>query len=211
MASPLAYTHYGSDTTTINNTYGTLDARARVGHVNRNIQIVPGPDAGWGYSVIVYGYQDGNTVNGTLRRGSVQLNGVQFQDGGQSDTLNAPLVFLNNPNSISTSVVTATSFINCKARCIFVKNSRNISIDNNVLYNAWVMGIEALTSNDINITSNIIIGVYDRPTLPPGSELVACLSTYQYISPTTRKILVKDNYCLGSSQHGFAFPFVACG
>ena len=78
MASPLAYTHYGSDTTTINNTYGTLDARARVGHVNRNIQIVSGPDEGWGYSVIVYGYQDGNTTNGTLRRGSVQLNGVQF-------------------------------------------------------------------------------------------------------------------------------------
>lgn len=160
MAAPLAYTHYGSASITVNSTYGTLDARTNVGHINRNIQIVPGPDAGWGYSVIVYGFLDGDNVTGVLRRGSVQLNGVQFQDGGQLDSLNAPLVFLNNPNNISTSLVTATSFVNCKAHCIYVQNAKNITIDTNVFYNAWVMGIEALSANNINITNNLIIGVY---------------------------------------------------
>ena len=50
--------------------------------MNRNIKIVPGPDAGWGYSVTVYGFRDGG-ANGVVRIGNVQLKGVQFQDGGQ--------------------------------------------------------------------------------------------------------------------------------
>jgi hypothetical protein len=106
--------------------------------VNRNIQIVPGPDAGWGYSVIVYGYKDGDNVT---RNGSAQLVGVQFQDGGQLDSLNAPLVFYNDRNNVSRSLVTNSSFINCKAKCIYINTARNITLDRNVLYKAWVSGI----------------------------------------------------------------------
>lgn len=79
ITAPLNYTHYGASSLTINNHYGRLDTRTRVGHVNRNIKIVPGPDAGWGFTVTVYGFQDGDIT----RIGSVQLSGVQFQDGGQ--------------------------------------------------------------------------------------------------------------------------------
>ena len=59
LNSTLSYTHYGANSVTINNHYGTLDARTRVGHVSRNVQIVPGPDSGWGYTVIIYGFLDG--------------------------------------------------------------------------------------------------------------------------------------------------------
>jgi hypothetical protein len=52
----LKYDHYGDASVTINNNYGTLDTRASVGHITRNIKIVSGPDAGWGYSLIVYQY-----------------------------------------------------------------------------------------------------------------------------------------------------------
>lgn len=79
LTTPLAYTHYGSGSITIDNNYGKLDTRTRVGHVNRNIKIVPGTDAGWGFTVVVYGFQDGQIY----RVGNVQLSGVQFQDGGQ--------------------------------------------------------------------------------------------------------------------------------
>ena len=82
MVAPLTYTHYGSGSLTVNNNYGKIDTRTRVGHVNRNIKIVPGPDAGWEYSVTVYGFRDGG-ANGVVRIGNVQLKGVQFQDGGQ--------------------------------------------------------------------------------------------------------------------------------
>lgn len=59
--------------------------------MNRNIKIVPGPDVGWGFTVIIYGFTDGSI----LRVGSAQLSGVQFSEGGQLDTLNAPLTFIN--------------------------------------------------------------------------------------------------------------------
>ncbi len=138
ITAPLIYTHYGASSTTINNNYGKLDTRARVGHVNRNIKIVPGPDAGWGFSLTVYGFMDKANV---LRIGNVQLSGVQFQDGGQLETLNSPLVFLNLLGN-TTSSVTKTSFVNCKANCIYVKNAQFITISNNVLYNAYVFGAQ---------------------------------------------------------------------
>jgi len=133
----LQYTHYGSSSLTISNNFGTLDARARVGHINRNIKIVPGPDAGWGFTVIVYGFMDGNIS----RIGSAQINGVQFSDGGQMDTLNAPLTFLNALKGNFTSTVADSTFVNCKADCIYIQTSQNITVDSNVFYNVWVIAV----------------------------------------------------------------------
>ena len=73
LDSPLAYTHYGSSSNTISNHYGKLDTRARVGHINRNVKIVPGPDSGWGYSVTIYGYRD---TNDNLWIGNAEVSGV---------------------------------------------------------------------------------------------------------------------------------------
>lgn len=68
----LNFTHYGDTAVTINNAFGTLDTRAAVGYLSRNVKITSGADAGWGYQVIVSGYND----NGTIRSGSVLLRGV---------------------------------------------------------------------------------------------------------------------------------------
>lgn len=57
---------------TINNNIGTLDTRASVGHVTRNIKILSGPDNGWGYSVVVYQMWDGK-IN---RPGQATFSGV---------------------------------------------------------------------------------------------------------------------------------------
>ena len=99
------------------------------------------------------------------RIGSVQLSGVQFQDGGQLETLNSPLVFLNLLGN-TTSSVTSTSFVNCKANCIYVKNAQFITISNNVLYNAWVFGAQLSQIKSVTFANNVIIGVYEKPTLP---------------------------------------------
>jgi hypothetical protein len=68
----LLYKHYGHIGATVTNAAGTLDTRAGVGHLTRNIKIVAGPDSGWGYQLLVYGYVD----NTTLRSGSIILKGV---------------------------------------------------------------------------------------------------------------------------------------
>jgi len=132
-----------------------------VGHITRNIKITPGPDLGWGFSLTVYGYMDQANVT---RIGSVQLSGVQLQDGGQLDTLNSPLVFLNLLGNRS-SLVTATSFVNCRANCIYVKNAQLVTLDNNVLYNAWVFGAQFSQIALVSFTNNLIIGVSEKSSL----------------------------------------------
>ena len=117
LTNPLQYTHYGAPTVTIDNQFGRLDTRTRVGHVSRNVKIVPGPDADWGFTTIVYGYNDG----GVLRIGNVFLDGVQFANGGQLDSRNAPLKFLNTWNTAFPSSITTSSFLNCKANCILIE------------------------------------------------------------------------------------------
>ena len=123
LDSALQYTHYGGSSANLNTEYGTLDQRARVGHLTRNIKIVPGPDADWGFTVYVYGYRDGNIT----RIGRVNLDSVLFENGGQLDTLNAPLTFMNVPSGES-STVTKNAFVNCKANCIYMQNVNGTNI-----------------------------------------------------------------------------------
>ncbi len=78
----LAYTHFGDPSITISNSFGTLDTRASVGHVTRNIKFVSGADSGWGYSVIVYQMWE-DIVS---RAGQATFSGVEFTLGGQYDT-----------------------------------------------------------------------------------------------------------------------------
>lgn len=69
----LKYTHYGAGSATISNSIGTLDTRAGVAHLTRNIKFVTGADSGWGYQVIVNGFLD---QNDNLLTGSAILSGV---------------------------------------------------------------------------------------------------------------------------------------
>jgi len=201
----LSYTHYGASGITISVAAGSLDARTRVGHVNRNIKFLSGTDSNYGYTVMVYGYMDGK--NHLL--GAANLNGVEFVNGGQLDSLNAPLMFQNVNTNVST--ITSSSFLNCQANCIYALNAKNITITNNVLYQAWVFGLEVSQIKSFKFNNNLIIGVTERPTLSPGGELVACISAIEYANPYTDYISIQNNYCQGSQAHGYAFSHNLCG
>jgi len=95
ISPSLQFNHYGSSGPLTAGSYGTIDVNTHVGHLNRNIKIIPGPDVGWGVNVLVYGYTDHDDVR---RDGYVQLSGVQIQDGGQYDTTASALQFLNVQN-----------------------------------------------------------------------------------------------------------------
>ena len=99
--------------------------------------------------------------------------------------------------------------MNCKASCVYIKNSRNITFTNNVLYNAYVFGVQVTQVQSLTFTNNLIVGVSDKPTLAAGSELVACLYVAEEITNTSMTTIT-DNYCMGSTQHGFAVPFTTC-
>jgi hypothetical protein len=206
ISPPLQFNHYGSSGPLTTATYGEIDLNTHVAHLNRNIKIIPGPDVGWGVNVLIYGYTD---QDGVRRDGYAALSGVQFQDGGQYDTTASALQFLNVQNLNYTSLVEKTSFVNCKAWCINVDTVRNVTINNNVFFNAWVFGIRAFTMVNFEFTNNLLIGVTARPSIPFPGELIACYATYDYVDPADH-VKVNNNLCLGSQGHGFAVPHIKC-
>lgn len=203
--TPLQYNHYGSSAP-ISTPQGAIDVNTRVGHLNRNIKIVPGPDYGWGVNVLVYGFDDGD-----IRRvGSVKLVGIELVNGGQYDTSAAALQFLNVIGGNYSSLVEGTSFVNCRDWCVSINNVMNVTFDNNVFYNGRVFGAQAISFTNFQFTNNLFIGIIGRPTMAVGSELVACFATYEYVNPATANVQIKNNFCLGSQGHGFAFPHIKC-
>lgn len=203
----MQYTHFGDNSVTVTSVHGNLDTRATVGHINRNIKITAGADSGWGFSVIVYGY----TGNDTVRRvGTAKLVGVQFENGGQLDSTNSPIVFKNVIGGNYTSLVKSSSFYNCRSFCINVDTSNNVTITNNVLYNAWVFGAQAKSMKSFTFTNNAIIGVTARPTIESNMELIACFSSLFYVDAVNDDVQVTDNVCQGSVGHGWALPHIGC-
>jgi hypothetical protein len=135
FAPALQYTHYGAPSVTISNSYGTLDTRASVGHVTRNIKIISGPDAGWGYSLVIYSmYEEPGTI---YRAGQATLNSVEFTLGGQYDTPAASLVLSNNGDTTrGQTIITRSSFSFCRSYCIAANSHNNNLISYNVFYEA---------------------------------------------------------------------------
>jgi hypothetical protein len=92
----LKFNHFGDLTPTIVRSFGTMDMRAGVGHLTRNIKIKAGPDSGWGFTVIQFGYlrqEDDGTSN--IVTGKMTLSGVEFIQGGQYDTMEGALQVVN--------------------------------------------------------------------------------------------------------------------
>lgn len=155
----LNFTHYGDTGVTISNSYGTLDTRAAVGHLSRNIKIFSGADQAWGYQIIVNGYID----NVTLRSGSVIFKGVEFINGGQYDTENTALKLINTVGTDDIQI-SESSFYNCLSYCLDVNNINNAIIKNNVFFNARVHHVRANKLNSFTFTNNLMIAAVKRPT-----------------------------------------------
>jgi hypothetical protein len=206
LDSALAYNHYGASGVTINNNYGKLDTRTRVGHLTRNIKVVPGPDAGWGYTIHVYGFLDGEIP----RIGAAKVSGVEFYKGGQYDSMKYGMVFLNSLNGNYTSELTDNSFHDCQGGCLYIKNSQNITFTNNIFYKGYQYLVQTNTIKTVAFNSNLMIGVMEKYTIPSGYELVACIFVETSVL-SSEGVSIKNNDCIGSPRHGFAVPFQACG
>lgn len=88
--------------------------------------------------------------------------------------------------------------MNCKAFCVNINNAEKIIMTNNVFYNGWVFGVQAVDMKSFTFSNNLMIGIVERPSMRLGSELVACFGTYNYIDPVADKVFITNNYCLGS-------------
>ncbi len=169
----MKFEHYGASAP-ITNSYGVLDTRAGVGLLTRNIKITKGPDAnGWGCRVLAYSYPDFNPENPALqltnRTGAIIFDGVEVNACGQYDTSYAGVRFErlgNNQNNWDKpNIITRSSFRNSNGIAMWVANTTNIKIDNNVFHSAKKFLIYAEFVNNYTVTNNLLIGARSRPEL----------------------------------------------
>lgn len=210
--TPLVYEHYGAGAPIINK-YGVLDTRAGVGLLSRNIKITKGPDAnGWGCRVLAYSYSEFNPENpaaGVVNRtGSIIFDGVEVDSCGQYDTAYAGVRFeklgnfennWNKPN-----LITRSSFRNSNGMGMWVANTTNIKIDNNVFHIGKKFLLYAEFVNNYTVTNNLLIGARARSELQAILVLtmmvddVSCYEQYTAINYDTDNVTVTNNLAQGS-------------
>jgi hypothetical protein len=158
----LKYSHFGDAAPTIVRTYGTMDMRAGVGHLTRNIKITAGDDAGWGFHVTQFGYTETKGDDKLIWTGNMTLVGVEFVNGGQYDTEVAALEIVNIRRYTEHTLVTKSSFHDCQDFCLRIDNAYNLEITNNVFFHAKKFHVRALDIFDTTFSNNLMIGVLKR-------------------------------------------------
>ncbi len=161
----LQFSHFGDVNATIVKSYGTMDMRTGVAHLTRNIKIAAGNDTTWGFTLIQFGYStviDNTTVIST---GKMTISGVEFINGGQYDSEEAALQIFNVRVNTEHTVITKSSFHECQDFCMKLNNIYDVSITNNVFFNARKYHVLALKTFYFNFTDNLLIGVTKRPTM----------------------------------------------
>lgn len=156
----LLYDHYGAADRITTKAQRTLDMRAEVSVLNRNVVIKGTSDNNWGCRVLIAGY-DNSDVNPVQKiRGFVNLNNVEFNYCGQKDTEHGALDFVG-------AIEQEQRVIGCSIRNglgwgINMDRSQNLFFDNNVISSQTKIGVHLRNSQDVVFQYNVITKVNNR-------------------------------------------------
>lgn len=100
---------------------------------------------------------------------------------------------------------------------MWIANSTNVKVDNNILHYAKKFLIYAEFVDNYTITNNLLVGAKMRPEVAGNLaetvmvDDVACYEQYQPINFATDNVTVTNNLAQGSETgEGFVFPFAPC-
>jgi len=162
LTSGPSHNHFGDPNPTTLPDGSTIDYRARVGLLTRNVVITAEQTDDWGCTLYITQYAN--------QRGYAYLNGVQISQCGQAGTSFGALQFDSlYSTGVNPSVFQNSSIHDSWSQVIVISSSNLININNNILARAsgagivlsgnianiqfnnnWVTGIGVATSNDPN-------------------------------------------------------------
>ena len=206
---PLNFFHYGCpDTDLYLNSEGlTLDMRATVGLLSRNIMIQGDQEDNWGCNILIYEYTD--VLTNILRAGTAELVGVGVQYCGQADTDRAAfdVKFVRT----RTVTLTASSIYQSYGWGINIESSLGVNIIQNVIYYSQNYLLRIYYGNFFDVSNNLLIGAQARNNLSGNSsyyDMVAGVYLEQAISSVS--FSMKFNIIQGCQGNGFVLPGFLC-
>ena len=212
-----AYAHYGSSGKNTTSK-GSIDMRAEVGNLTRNVKITSDLEDEWGCTVLTPSF---NLLerNSESLQGNLVLDGIEIQNCGQRDTRKAA-IDLNWVKKVKGShSITNSTFNNGQGWAVNMEKAEGLFFKNNVIYNARRYGIY-LGENvaAVSIEDNLIIGIKERSNY----DNIEYFDTYIGIfydsserlwtekSKLEDQVIIKGNSVSSSPWFGYAFPGNNC-
>jgi hypothetical protein len=173
LVEPLAFYHWGAAVSTAAE-YSGIDMRGEVMLMSHNIKIVGDDTDSWGCQVVT---SDFTEANKEVRVGRTFIDNVEIYNCSQYDTWKAALRFQGT--KFGYSRVSNSSIYSGLGIGLEVMYAENIEIVNNNFWEFLKYGINIVTSNNITIDGNWVMGVQWREVQAstvgdPTAGIVGC-------------------------------------
>jgi hypothetical protein len=137
LANPLKYDHYGDSKVIETHLGRSLDMRAVVGLLSRNIVIQGSDEGGWGCRILVTKTIEKISGVNVDRNGELQFRAVEVRFCGQPSTENAGVHFLNSPGfPVNNSKIIGSTIHSTYGWGLSFKSAQNIDFHKNVIADA---------------------------------------------------------------------------
>ena len=213
LTDQIKHFHYGSTSTVdVTEVSKTLDMRAEVGYVDRNIVINGSDEDEWGCSVLVpqYDYIGGDTpVN---IQGELTLDGVMFERCGQRDAGKGAVDLRELNPSTTVQSITNSSIINSLGWSLGAYNSGGLTFNDNIVYNSKKFGIYMESVSKATLERNLVIGVRERENYSNTEYFDLIIGMYVNDTSTleARDTVIRHNRVSSAPWFSYVVPGYEC-
>jgi hypothetical protein len=203
--------HYGAAAATTVGSYGSIDQRAEVAQITRNINIEGSRQDGWGGRV--YTGQIYDTINKIMYRGTTKLDGVQLTYTGQANTSQAGLAFekltYDGPESVVTNCVVRES----EGWNVLLDTVTNVRLERNVFFFSKRTSVKTQGKmNNLIFRDNLILAALNR-NLNTHAQASVDVTTAAYFEGTLsnfKNCMISGNIVSGANSHAYIMPGGDC-
>ena len=209
LDSPFEFYHYGEDSSTAGN-YNGVDTRGEVRLLSRNVRVV-GHDEGdkWGCNIFT---NDRMEFDGTIRKGTTQLDYVEVAQCSQENTWNAAIRF-ESTGETGNNWIKNTVVHSSQAWSLLIDSSKDIVIENSDFIGAKAVGINLKSISNVRM-DGLFIGDVQHRYWTAGDGLLdkeACVAYCSYWEPNRCfDNSLTNSIAAGCAYAGFIAPGHAC-
>lgn len=161
LAEPLKFFHYGAAAAKSLPGGGSLDMRAEVGNLSRNVVIEGSDEGGLGCSVLVPRYEVVFPNRGFVQ-GKMVLDSVELHRCGQRDSGKGAVNLRKLEKKEDPVVVTHSSFRDSQGNALTMVGAKHVSVTDNVIFNSRKTAVFLEGDENVSLERNLVVKVRAR-------------------------------------------------